>query len=135
MCAGNSCRSQMAEALVNHLLGDRWEAYSAGVKPEGVNRRAVQVMAELGIDISTAHSKPVSEFAGRDDIDLAITVCDTGEACPTFPWAKRQMHLPFADPAPFTDQPDEVALPIFRRTCDEIRTRLVPILRDYCEVQ
>jgi len=74
LCTGNSCRSIMAEALVNHHPGNKWLAYSAGVAQSRVNPRAVHVMTEIGIDISFRRSKSVEEFVRRDDLDLIITV-------------------------------------------------------------
>lgn len=129
LCTGNSCRSQMAEALVNARLGDRWQAFSAGVKPTWVNPRAVQVMAEIGLDISGNRSKSVAEFLDRVDLDLVVTVCDDArETCPVFPAPVKQAHLSFEDPAPYTELPDEQALPHFRRVRDDIAARLLPFL-------
>ncbi len=129
LCTGNSCRSIMAEALINHVLGDRWQAFSAGVEPSRVNPRAIQVMAEIGIDISGAHSKSVDEFLDRDDLDLVITVCDHAkESCPLFPKPVRRIHISFPDPAPFTDEPDDVALQEFRKVREEIRDKLLELL-------
>lgn len=131
ICTGNSCRSIMAEALINHDLKGIWQAYSAGTKPSQVNRRAIEVMAEIGIDISGYRSKSVDEFIGRDDLDLVITVCDSAkETCPVFPGAVKRMHVGFEDPAPFTEMPDSVALPKFRKIRDEIRAKLIPILKE-----
>jgi arsenate reductase (thioredoxin) len=131
VCTGNSCRSIMAEALINHDLKGSWRAYSAGTKPSFVNRRAIEVMAEIGIDISASRSKSVEEFIGRDDLDLVITVCDSAkETCPVFPGAVKRMHIGFEDPAQFTDLPDSIALPKFRQIRDEIRGKLIPMLRN-----
>lgn len=121
LCTGNSCRSIMAEALINHHLGDRWQAVSAGVEPSQVNPRAVQVMAEIGISIEDARSKSVEEFLDRSDLDLVITVCDNAkETCPVFPHPVPQIHIPFEDPAPYTHEPDAIALPKFREVRDQI---------------
>jgi arsenate reductase (thioredoxin) len=131
VCTGNSCRSIMAEALINHGLKDSWQAYSAGTKPGFVNRRAIEVMAEIGIDISGSRSKSVAEFIARDDLDLVITVCDSAkETCPNFPSNVKKMHVGFEDPAPFTDLPNSVALPKFRHIRDEIKAKLIPMLRN-----
>ena len=130
ICTGNSCRSQMAEALVNHELGDRWQAFSAGVEPSSLNPRAVQVMKEIGIDISGQRSKSVDEFITRDDIDLVITVCDHArQTCPAFPHPVEKVHIDIQDPAPYTDAPDHIALPAFRRVRDRIREELLPYLK------
>jgi arsenate reductase len=129
LCTGNSARSQMAEGLVNHFLGDRWQAFSAGVAPSAVNPRAVQVMAEIGIDISCYRSKSVSEFLSRTDLDLVVTVCDNArETCPVFPAPVPRLHIAFEDPAQYSHQPDEIALPAFRRIRDQIRQSLLPLL-------
>ncbi len=100
LCTGNSARSQMAEALVNHLRGDEWEAFSAGTHPTGyVHPYAVQALNEIGIDISNARSKSVDEF--RDEpFDLVVTVCDdAAEECPIWLGAGKRHHLGFPDPA------------------------------------
>jgi len=121
----------MAEALINHDLKGSWRAYSAGTNPRWVNRLAIAVMAEIGIDISGYRSKSIDEFIGRADLDLIITVCDNAkETCPVFPGTAKRMHVGFEDPAPYTDLPDSVALPKFREIRDEIRAKLIPILRD-----
>ena len=131
LCTGNSARSQMAEALINRELGETWEAFSAGVNPSQLNPRAIRVMTEVGIDISRQRSKSVSEFLHRDDLDLVITVCDHArETCPLFLKPVEQVHLGFEDPAPFSDQPDEIALPVFRHIRDQIASMLIPILKD-----
>ncbi|MDP8208485.1 MAG: arsenate reductase ArsC [Candidatus Electryonea clarkiae] len=131
LCTGNSCRSIIAEALINHRLGDKWIACSAGVEPSKVNPRAIEVMSEIGIDISSSRSKSVDEFLIRDDLDLVITVCDHArETCPVFPSKVKQIHLGFEDPAPFTDEIDEIALPKFREVRDDIAERLIRMLKD-----
>ena len=129
ICTGNSCRSQMAEGLVNHFLRHKWRAFSAGIKPSKVNPRAVQVMAELGIDISQNRSKSVDEFLRREDIDLVFTVCDSAkESCPIFFNPVKQVHISFEDPAPYTEEADEIALPKFREIRDKIREELLDFL-------
>ncbi len=130
LCTGNSCRSIMAEALINHDLGDKWEAYSAGVEPAGkVNPRALVVLAEIGLDISALRSKSVDEFLGRNDLDLVVTVCDHArETCPVFPGPVKQIHVSFEDPYRYTNAPDEIALTKYRETRDKIRNELLPIL-------
>jgi arsenate reductase (thioredoxin) len=130
LCTGNSCRSIMAEALINHDLGDRWQAYSAGVEPAGkVNRHALRVLEELGLDTSNLRSKSVDEFLNRDDLDLVVTVCDHAhETCPIFPKPVQQIHVPFEDPHRYTHLPEEKALPKYRETRDKIRSELLPCL-------
>ncbi|MCW5849445.1 MAG: arsenate reductase ArsC [Anaerolineae bacterium] len=119
LCTGNSARSQMAEALLRARSGNRFEVYSAGVAPKGVHPLAVQVMAEMGIDISQARSKGVEEFLGQP-MDYVITVCDNAnETCPVFPGAVTRLHYSFEDPAAVTG--DEAArLAVFRRVRDEL---------------
>jgi len=135
LCTGNSCRSIMAEALINNLLGDKWEAYSAGVNPGSVNPRAIAVLKEIGIDISSYRSKPVSEFLNRDDLDLVITVCDHArETCPVFLNPIPQKHISIPDPAPWTTEPDETALPMFRETLHQIEELVIPYLQSYKEL-
>src|SRR5690606_42084594 len=94
LCTGNSCRSQMAQGWGNHLKGSQFEFYSAGTKKHHLDPRAVQVMAEVGIDISTHYSKTLEEFKGLQ-FDLVITVCSNAhETCPTFFGAK-VVHVGF----------------------------------------
>ena len=131
LCTGNACRSQMAEGWARHLLGERLEAYSAGVAPAGVDQRAVTAMAEVGIDLSNHRSKHVDELL-EDGIDLVITVCDNArEGCPVFPGSARVIHPRFRDPAAATGDEESVAL-VFGRVRDEIgafvRTELPAIL-------
>ena len=115
MCTHNSARSQLAEGLLRHLYGDKYEVFSAGATPTRVNPFAVQVMAEIGIDISIQRSKSIEEFRGKD-IDLVVSVCESSirVICPfcsspiggdrpkiideTVPRAKRYLHRPFSDP-------------------------------------
>ena len=123
LCTGNSCRSQMAEGWLRHLAGDRFEVYSAGTHPTGLNPRAVKVMAELGIDISEQRSKSVDEFV-EQAFDYVITVCDAArETCPVFPNAKTHLHWSFEDPAVARGSEEQI-LSVFRRVRDEIRARL-----------
>lgn len=123
LCTGNSARSQMAEGLLRHDGGDKFEAASAGVEPSHVRPQAIEVMRELGIDISGHRSKSVAEFIGRE-FDYVITVCDNAnERCPVFPGQTRHIHWGLDDPA--AAEGDEAArLAVFRLVRDEIRTRL-----------
>jgi len=99
LCTGNSARSQMAEGLLRHLADDRFEVFSAGTKPVGLNPNAVKAMSEVGIDISGHRSKSVDEFVGQQ-FDYVITVCDNAkEACPIFPGPGKRVHHSFEDPA------------------------------------
>ena len=124
LCTGNSARSQMAEGLLRHESGGRWEVHSAGTYPTTVRPEAVTVMNELGIDISRQWSKSVDEFAGRE-FDFVITVCDHAKAvCPVFPGNTRRLHWPFEDPAAVTGT-EEAKLEAFRLARDQIRARVL----------
>lgn len=132
ICTGNSCRSQMAEAFINHDLSKSWIAYSAGTNPSKLNPWAIQVMSEIDVDISGQRSKSVNEFISRDDLDLVITVCDNArETCPVFPSKVKHLHIGFKDPAFFSNNPPEVALPVFRKIRDEIREKLNFVLKNF----
>jgi arsenate reductase len=123
LCTGNSARSQMAEGLLRHDAGDRFEVESAGTKPGQVRPEAIAVMKELGIDISGHRSKSVDEFAGRS-FDYVLTVCDNAkESCPIFPGHANRLHHSFEDPAAVQGS-EEHRLGVFRRVRDEIRAYL-----------
>jgi arsenate reductase (thioredoxin) len=123
LCSGNSARSQMAEGLLRHDSGDRFEVESAGTKPVQVRPEAITVMKELGIDISGHRSKSVDEFAGQR-FDYVLTVCDNAkETCPIYPGQAVRLHHNFDDPAA-AQGPDEVRLAVFRRVRDELRNYL-----------
>jgi arsenate reductase len=127
LCTGNSCRSQMAEGWTRDLLGDRVEAFSAGTRPSRVDPRAVQVMREVGVDISAHRSKSVDALAGQP-FDLVITLCDEAQAeCPLFPGARKTVHIGFPDPARAVGSESEV-LRVFRDIRDRIRRELIPIV-------
>jgi arsenate reductase len=129
LCTENACRSQMAEGLVNHDLAGRVQAWSAGVQPGRVNPRAIQVMAELGIDISQHRSKSVAELAG-EQFDLVITLCDQAQKqCPIFPGDTEIMHVGFPDLAGATGTEAEIMV-VFRQVRDALRSRLVPLLKE-----
>lgn len=120
ICTNNAARSQMAEGLMNHLWGDRFHAASAGITPTIVSPYAIEVMKEIGIDISQQRSKSMDEFR-RTTFEVVVTVCDRAkEACPFFPQALRTIHKGFEDPAKKEGSTDEI-LATFRRTRDEIR--------------
>jgi arsenate reductase (thioredoxin) len=131
LCTGNSCRSQMAEGWVNHLLCDRWEAHSAGTRPaDRVNPLAVRAMAETGVDISAAVAKPVQAMLDQR-WDLVVTVCDSAkETCPLFPVRVETLHVPFTDPADATGTEEE-RMAVYRQVRDAIRERLVPLLAEH----
>ncbi len=123
LCTGNSARSQMAEGLLRHDAGDRFEVESAGTKPGPVRPEALAVMKELGIDISGHRSKCVDEFAGRS-FDYVLTVCDNAkESCPIFPGLTNRLHRNFEDPAAAGGSENE-RLAVFRRVRDQLRDYL-----------
>lgn len=123
LCTGNSARSQMAEGLLRHLAGERFEVESAGVEPSHVRPQAIAAMREAGIDISNQRSKSVDEFAGQE-FDYVITVCDNArERCPVFPGKTKRIHWSFDDPAA-AEGDEEAVMKVFRRVRDEIKVRL-----------
>lgn len=122
LCTGNSCRSQMAEGFAREYWGDELNVYSAGTKKHGMNERAMKVMNEAGVDISSHYSKTVDELSGVK-FDYVVTVCDSAkESCPFFPGGK-VVHVGFQDPPALTkDMTDEEEiLKIYRRVRDEIK--------------
>jgi len=121
LCTGNSARSQMAEGLVNHFSGERWEAFSAGTEPSGyVHPLAIRAMAELGIDIAAQRSKSADEFRGAE-FDQVISVCDSAAAdCPVWLGKGKRMHVGFPDPAAATGSEVE-RLEVFRQVRDSLR--------------
>ncbi len=119
ICTHNSARSQMAEGYMNAKYGDRFEGFSAGTKKTRVHPMAIEVMKEIGIDISGHQSKLIDEFFGKD-IGTVVTVCDSAQgACPFFHGAKEVIHQSFADPSAFKGSDEEVRVG-FRRVRDEI---------------
>jgi arsenate reductase len=127
VCTGNSARSQIAEALIRHEAGDRFDVYSAGTNPHPVRSEAVAVLGEIGIDISRQRSKPLAEFAGRD-FDYVITVCERArEECPVFSAPAGRRHWPFPDPASFTEAGDS-RMEAFRHLRDRIHARVMVFL-------
>lgn len=130
LCTGNSARSQIAEGLLRHDAGDRFEVESAGTKPGIVRPEAIAAMRELGIDISSHHSKHVDEFDGQR-FDYVITVCDNArESCPVFMGAVKRLHHSFDDPPPPTVGTEQERMAIFRRVRDELRNYLRDFVRD-----
>jgi arsenate reductase (thioredoxin) len=129
LCTHNSCRSQMAEGLVNADLGDEFEAFSAGTVATAVNPLAALVLAEIGIDISGHRSKTLEEFAG-EKFDHVITLCGSAkEQCPVFFGGAKLVHIGFDDPSQMPGSAEE-KLPEFRRVRDEIRSRISAYLKE-----
>jgi arsenate reductase len=123
LCTGNSCRSQLAEAIWRHEAGDRYEVQSAGTAPKSVNPLTLKVLEEIGVSTAGLRSKQVNEIDTRN-IDLLITVCDHAkENCPILPGNFQRIHWPFDDPAA-TQGSEEEVLPVFRRVRDQIRERI-----------
>lgn len=121
LCTGNSCRSHIAEGILRAAAGDLIEVASAGSKPAGyVHPKSIQVLKEIGIDISGHHSKHMNEFLDRP-VDTVITVCgNADQACPMFPGQMHRFHWGFDDPAHATGTEEEV-LNEFRRVRDQIK--------------
>ncbi len=123
LCTGNSARSQMAEGLLRQEAGDRYEVFSAGTRPSHVRPEAIEVMQEVGIDISSHHSKSVDEFVAQQ-FDYIITVCDNAkENCPVFPGRNERVHWSIEDPAAAQGSVEERKA-VFRRIRDEIAGRI-----------
>lgn len=123
LCTGNSARSQMAEGILRHDAGDRFEVHSAGTRPSRVRPEAIAVMKEIGIDLTTHRSKHVDEFQNQE-FDYVFTVCDNArETCPVFPGRAVRLHRGFEDP-PAHEGSEEIRLALFRRVRDQIRDYL-----------
>jgi arsenate reductase len=123
LCTHNSARSQMAEGLLRHQAGDRFEVMSAGTEATHIRPLAVQAMEELGIDISAQESKTLDRYLG-ESFDFVITVCDdANEACPIFPGARQRLHWSFEDPAQASGTVEE-RLHMFRSVRNKIKERI-----------
>ena len=130
LCTGNSARSQMAEGLLKHLAGDRFEVFSAGIKPTKLNPLAEKVMAEIGIDISKQKSKSVKGFL-YNQFDCVITVCDNArESCPFFSGKYKKIHWNLQDPASVHGTEKEKLL-VFREIRNKIRKNITRFLTSY----
>lgn len=131
LCTGNSCRSQMAEGLINHHLSGEWEAFSAGSHPSGqVHPLAIGAMAEIGIDISRNRSESVEIYRNLSP-DLVITVCDNAaNNCPVWLGEGEKVHIPFADPAEAVGSEAE-RMVVFRSVREQIEQSILPFLRDW----
>ena len=129
LCTHNSARSQMAEGLLRHLAGDRYEVMSAGTEATHIRPQAVRAMDELGIDISAHESKTLDRYLGQP-FDYVITVCDqANEACPIFPGARRRLHWSFEDPAQASGTEEErirVFQSVRNAIKEHIETELLP---------
>lgn len=130
LCTGNSCRSQIAEAVVNARLGDRWQAFSAGAHPAGyVHPSALEALREIGIQ-HAGRSKSVNEFEGAD-FDLVVTLCDdAAEECPVWLGKGKRAHRSFPDPAQAHGTAEEI-MTAFRMVRDDIANEMVALLDEY----
>jgi arsenate reductase len=130
LCTGNSCRSQMAEAIVNDRLKDFWLAFSAGTQPAGyVHPKAIEVLKEIGID-HQGQSKSVEQYR-NENFDLVVTVCgDAAENCPLWLGKGKREHLGFPDPAKAQGNEEEI-LAVFRSVRDEMLLKIPPLLQTY----
>lgn len=128
LCTGNSCRSHMAEGIINHYRGDVWTAVSAGTQPSGyVHPMAIAALQEWGIDISHHRSKHAEEFRSTP-LDLVITVCDdAAENCPVWLGQGKKVHIGFPDPAK-AEGSDEEKMAVFRQVRDGIKERVLAYL-------
>jgi arsenate reductase len=130
LCTGNSCRSQIAEAIVNARLGDQWEAVSAGTQPTGaVHPKAIQVLSEIGIE-HHGRSKSADEFR-QTNFDLVITVCDdAAENCPVWLGKGKRLHMGFPDPAKAVGTEEEI-MAVFRSVRDDISSKIPNLLQQF----
>ena len=130
LCTGNSCRSQLAEAIVNARMGDMWQAASAGTKPAGyIHPKALEALSEIGMQ-HTGSSKRVDEFQGVD-FDLVVTVCDSAaEECPVWLGKGKRVHHSFPDPAK-AEGTDEEVMEVFRAVRDDIEKEMIALLKTY----
>ncbi len=123
LCTHNSARSQMAEGLLRHLGGDRFEAHSAGTEATSVRPQAIRAMDEIGVDITGQESKILERYM-QEPFDYVITVCDdANEACPFFPGARNRLHWSFEDPSR-AEGTEEEQLAVFRSVRDRIGVRI-----------
>jgi len=129
LCTHNSARSQMAEGLLRHLAGDRFEAYSAGTEATHVRPLAIRAMDDIGVDISGQESKTLERYLG-EPFDYVITVCDdANEACPFFPGTQSRLHWSLPDPSAAEGTEGE-RLAVFRSVRDALRDRVQAELVD-----
>jgi len=129
ICTGNACRSQMAEGLLRHMAGEKFEVYSAGSHPSRLHPASVAVMAEWNIDITHHTSEPINDYL-ETGIDIVITVCDNAQQiCPTFPGNVQRIHWGLDDPYHGWGAEPEDLLP-YRETRDELKDRIKVFLTE-----
>jgi len=131
MCTGNSARSQIAEAILRKYAGDKFEVFSAGLEPKGINPYTKQVLQEIGITLEGHYAKHVREYMGKLNFGYLITVCsDAEDKCPAaFPGISHRLHWSFEDPAAFVGS-DEEKLQKFRDVRDQIDRKITDWLKD-----
>lgn len=134
LCTGNSARSQMGEAFLRHYAGERFDVYSAGLEPKGLNPYTIRTMEEIGIDVRGQTSNSLLEYMGKVDFRYVITVCGhADENCPAPLWkGGEKLHWPFEDPAAETEE--AVAVLRFREIREQIRARIQDWLRELGEI-
>ncbi len=134
LCTGNSARSQMAEAFLREFGEGRFESYSAGVEPKGINPLTIRVMQESGFDMSGHRSKGVDEYLGKVHFQYLVTLCDDAEQnCPRiWPGVNQRLHWSFEDPAAF-EGPENEKLDRFRKVRDQIRVKILSWLYEVAE--
>lgn len=131
LCTGNSARSQIAEAFLRALAGDRFEVFSAGLEPKGIHPMTIQVMQEKGISLEGQYSKPLAEYMGKVNFDWLITLCDDADKnCPFFPGMGTRLHWPFEDPAAASGTEEE-RLAKFRQVRDAIEEKIKSWLEEF----
>lgn len=128
LCTGNSARSQMAEGLLRHLAGERFEVFSAGIKPTAVNPLAIKAMDEIGIDIAEQRSKSVSEFIAQE-FNYIITVCDNArQTCPIFPGKHQKISWDLEDPV-LVEGIEEEKIMMFRKIRNRIKENILKFMK------
>lgn len=134
LCTGNSCRSQLAEALLRHHAGGQFEAFSAGTAPQPIHPMTLQVLSENGVDTSGLESKSLRTFLGQQHFGFIVTVCDqAAKECPTaWPGVQQRIAMSFDDPAAFEGTPEE-ALARFRDVRDQIEAAVLEFIREHGE--
>lgn len=131
LCSGNSCRSQIAEAFLRKYGNDLFHVYSAGLEPKGIDPMTLEVMQEVGVDISNQKSKGVLDFIGRMHFGYLITVCSRAEEiCPIFPGVSFRLYWPFEDPVKFNG-PDSKRRMKFRQVRDDIEKKIVQWVKEF----
>lgn len=131
VCTHNSARSQMAEGLLNHLFGDRYEAFSAGTEKTRVHPLAVEAMRRIGIDISHHQSKIITDFRNRQ-FDVVVTVCDLArQTCPFIPAREQHLHWSLEDPSAALGTPEQQQV-VFESVRDEIKGKILSQFKNLC---